>query len=205
MKILSLPKHENLTTSKKYCGKEEKLLLRCNFSSFPQCFRYISNLFVKCGCSIYFFFNSENLIYRGTDISKCFRESFGIRDNESWLQCTWMRQPCDYSIAVLHFFVCRWFRMLHFLCSSSLLLRSPLENCDSRLWPCVLSSTVDSRYLEVQGTFWNTSRYTYLDISDLQNWGKNKSNNTFHKCKLNLTPVIRNILKILWKRGEIAP
>ena len=27
VKILSLPKHENLTTSKKYCGKEEKLLL----------------------------------------------------------------------------------------------------------------------------------------------------------------------------------
>ena len=27
MKIWSLPKHENLTTCKKYCGKEEKLLL----------------------------------------------------------------------------------------------------------------------------------------------------------------------------------
>ena len=33
--------------------------------------------------------------------------------------------------------------------------------------------TVDSRYLELQGTLWNTSRYPYLDISDLQNWGKN--------------------------------
>ena len=33
-----------------------------------------------------------------------------------------------------------------------------------------------SSYLEVQGTLWNTSRYPYLDISDLQNWGKNKSN-----------------------------
>ena len=37
--------------------------------------------------------------------------------------------------------------------------------------------TVDSRYLEFQGTLWNTSRYPYLDISDLQNWGKNNSNN----------------------------
>ena len=37
--------------------------------------------------------------------------------------------------------------------------------------------TVDSRYLEFQGAFWNTSRYPYLDISDLQNWGKNNSNN----------------------------
>ena len=38
-------------------------------------------------------------------------------------------------------------------------------------------STVDSRYLEFQGTLWNTSRYPYFDISELQNWGKNKSNN----------------------------
>ena len=43
MKIWSLPKHENLTTGKKYCGKEEKLLLRSNFSSFPQYFQYISD------------------------------------------------------------------------------------------------------------------------------------------------------------------
>ena len=92
VKILSLPKHENLKTSKKYCGKEEKLLQRSNFSSFPQYFRYISNIkspityrFVKCGCSNYFFLNSENLICRGMDISKCFRESLGIRDNESRL------------------------------------------------------------------------------------------------------------------------
>ena len=32
--------------------------------------------------------------------------------------------------------------------------------------------TVDSRYLEVQGTLWNTWRYPDLDKSDLQNWGK---------------------------------
>ena len=33
----------------------------------------------------------------------------------------------------------------------------------------VIRTTVDSRYLEVQGTLWNTSRYPYLDLSDLQN------------------------------------
>ena len=35
-------------------------------------------------------------------------------------------------------------------------------------------NTVDSRYLEIQGTLWNTSRYplSYFDISDLQTWGK---------------------------------
>ena len=29
--------------------------------------------------------------------------------------------------------------------------------------------TVDSRYLEVEGTLSNTSRYPYFDISDVQN------------------------------------
>ena len=36
---------------------------------------------------------------------------------------------------------------------------------------------VDSRYLKLQGTLKNTSRYPYFDLSDLQTWGKNKSNN----------------------------
>ena len=63
------------------------------------------------------------------------------------------------------------------------------------------SSTVNSRYLEVQGTLWNTSRYQYLDISDLQNKGKNKSNDHIsHIC--NLSSDVRDILKILWKRAE---
>ena len=30
-------------------------------------------------------------------------------------------------------------------------------------------TSVDSRYLEIQGTLWNTSRYPYFDISVLQN------------------------------------
>ena len=33
-------------------------------------------------------------------------------------------------------------------------------------------NTVEYRYLEFQGTVWNTSRYPYLDISALQNWWK---------------------------------
>ena len=89
MKIWSLPKHENLTTGKKYCGKEEKLLLSRLFSQY---FQYISNFmspitykFVKCSYTNYFFLNSANLICRSTDISKYFRESLGIRDNESRL------------------------------------------------------------------------------------------------------------------------
>ena len=92
VEIWSLPKHENLTTGKKYCWKEENLLLRSNFSSFPQYCQYISNfkspithIFVKCGCANYFFLNSANLICRGKDISTYFRESLWIRDNESRL------------------------------------------------------------------------------------------------------------------------
>ena len=34
------------------------------------------------------------------------------------------------------------------------------------------SFTVDSRYLELQGTPWNISRYPYFDIPDLRNLGK---------------------------------
>ena len=40
----------------------------------------------------------------------------------------------------------------------------------------LLWNTVDSRYLEVEGTLWNTSRYPYFDISDVQNWRKYQSN-----------------------------
>ena len=40
--------------------------------------------------------------------------------------------------------------------------------------PRLISYTVDSRYLEVQGNLLKRSRYPYLDISDLQNWGKIK-------------------------------
>ena len=44
--------------------------------------------------------------------------------------------------------------------------------------------TVDSRYLEVEVTFWNTSRYPYFDISDLQNWGKYQLNNQISQMNM---------------------
>ena len=40
---------------------------------------------MKCGCSIYFFLNSANLICRDTDISKFYSEAIGLRDNECLL------------------------------------------------------------------------------------------------------------------------
>ena len=57
-------------------------------------------------------------------------------------------------------------------------------------------NTVDSRYLELQGTLWNTSRYPYFDISDLRNWGKQLIEQPpLTKWICNLTPK----LEIYWK------
>ena len=62
------------------------------FTPFPQYLQYISNFrshlsysFVKCGFRFIVFVNSANPVCRGTDISKCFRESVGLRDYESRL------------------------------------------------------------------------------------------------------------------------
>ena len=44
-------------------------------------------------------------------------------------------------------------------------------------WTFQSEITVDSHYLEVEGTRWNSSRYPYFDISDVQNWGKYQTNN----------------------------
>ena len=46
------------------------------------------------------------------------------------------------------------------------------------------TNIVGSRYLEVQGTLWNTSRYPYLDITYLQNTGRYKPNN--HISQMNI-------------------
>ena len=70
-------------------------------------------------------------------------------------------------------------------------------------WSSEETSTVDARYL--QGTLWNISRYPYLDISDLQKWGKIIRLATFNKYICTWTLEVRDILGILWKRGEIAP
>ena len=56
--------------------------------------------------------------------------------------------------------------------------------------------TVDSRYLEIQGTLWNTPRYPYFDIADLRNWGKQIIEQPpLTEWIFNLTPK----LEIYWK------
>ena len=63
-------------------------------------------------------------------------------------------------------------------------------------------NTVDSRYLEVEGTCWNTSRYPYFDISDVQNWGKYQTNNQISQWLCNVTPLVRNIYWKYCGKGE---
>ena len=66
--------------------KEQFLLFSTLFYIYISKFRsQITYSFVKCGCSFIVFLTLSTLICRGTDISKCFSESLGIRDNESRL------------------------------------------------------------------------------------------------------------------------
>ena len=81
------------------------IYLRSNFSSFPQFFQYISIFrsqitysFVKGGCSIYCFPHFCNSYI--SDISKCFRESLRIRDNENRLYFI------PYNFCLFFFFLC---------------------------------------------------------------------------------------------------
>ena len=82
-----------MTTGNKIMLKRGELLLRNNFSSFPHYYIYI---FLTSGVKLHIhllnvivqfivFLTLSTLICRSTDISKCFSESLGIRDNESRL------------------------------------------------------------------------------------------------------------------------
>ena len=77
-----------------------------------------------------FFLNSANLICRDTDISKYFRESLGIRDNENHCISLFVRMPFSAVIS----FHCN--RVLEDLCS--VLVAFP-----------GYTYTVDSHYLDL--------------------------------------------------------
>ena len=80
------------------------MLLRSNFPSSPQHVQYISNFkspityLLNVINRIICFLNSANLICRGTDISKYFRESLGIRDNESRCICNRKLHRSDFGV-----------------------------------------------------------------------------------------------------------
>ena len=90
-KSWSLFKHRNLTSGNKILWIRGEIAPQEQFLPFSTIFSvYIFNLrsqitylFVKFGCSICIFLSSANLICRSTDISKCFRGSLRLRDNES--------------------------------------------------------------------------------------------------------------------------
>ena len=87
-----MPKHENLTTYKKYYGKEEKLLLRSNFSSFPQYFQYISNF--KSPIT-HILLNVVNRISFSSVLQICYVEARISRSiSESSLEFEIMRVDC---------------------------------------------------------------------------------------------------------------
>ena len=88
-KIWSRFKLKNLTTG-------DKILCKWGEIAISPLFHNIFNIPLTSGVKLHihllnvviqfmFFLNSANLICRGTDISKYFRESLGLRDNESRL------------------------------------------------------------------------------------------------------------------------
>ena len=86
-------KHRNLTSDNEILWVRGEIAPEEQFLPFPTTFLiHISNYrslitysFVKFGCAICIFLSSENLICLSTDISKCFRGSLQLRDNESRL------------------------------------------------------------------------------------------------------------------------
>ena len=97
-------------------------------------FQYISNFrrqitypFVKCGFSIYFFPNFAILICRGTDISKYFSKSPGLRDNEGRLYIS------DLQIALYSFIQteCRETIRIHFIYKITQIWTTPCKNVSS--------------------------------------------------------------------------
>ena len=90
-KIWSLFKHRNLTSGNKILWLRKEVAPQEQFLPFPTLFSiHISNKrslitysFVKFGCAVCIFLNSENLICRSTDISKCFRGSLQLHDYSS--------------------------------------------------------------------------------------------------------------------------
>ena len=74
--------------------------------------------------------------------------------------------------------------------------RSEMNN----LWFSWFTNTVDSCYLEVQGTLWNTSRYPYLTYQICRIGEMVNGTTRFHKWICNLTFDCRNILKNIMEK-----
>ena len=139
---------------------------------------------------LYFFFlNSAKLICRGTDISKYFSGSLALRDNESRLYMVTAG-----SVVVCLIFPCGvlagydlwlWFLNIFY---TSLFKYSRLSLCRIPRYSLKHFKISVPRHIRVERVRKTINRTT-----------------TFNKWICNLTPEGRNIYKIMWKKGEIAP
>ena len=108
--------------------------------------------------------------------------SVAAKSPTSWktnpsLMATWLL--CDQPHGCRH--RCRRQQAIHWLSAPSLDIKrrntsfisfTNNDNLLHRSQSFIINITVDSRYLEFQGTHWNTSRYPYLDVSELREWVK---------------------------------
>ena len=145
---------------------------------------------MKCGCSIYFSSIVQNW-FAGVRISRSISGSpfdfeitrvdcIAITDMQNIKNCNRgtvferLAGTRDHWRCLNQFFAIE---------TTPLPTRSNLDCSAERLGERHLSflsyNATDSRYLEVQGALWNTPSFPYLNIIDLQNWGKNKSNNEY--------------------------
>ena len=79
-------RQQNIVEKRRNCSQWQFHLFSTTFLIYLalQDSNYIYS-FVTCGSSINFSSDSANLICQNTDISKCFRDTLGPRDNESRL------------------------------------------------------------------------------------------------------------------------
>ena len=96
-----LPRSENLVhvSTQRSTNRQQNIMEKrrnCSLGAISPLLHNIFNIslteesnyifiLLKVVVRLIIFLNSANLICRSTDISKCFRESFGYRDNESRL------------------------------------------------------------------------------------------------------------------------
>ena len=85
VKIWSLFEHETMKTGNKIMRKRGEIALSTLFCIYISNFRSQITNSLSVGVQFIVLLTLSTLIGRGTDISKCFSESLGIRDKESRL------------------------------------------------------------------------------------------------------------------------
>ena len=97
VKIWSLPKHENLTTCKKYCGKEEKLLLFQNIFNISLVSRVQLHIYLINVVNRFIFSSILQIYYVEVRISRSISES-PLEFEITRVDCIW-KWNCAYVYA----------------------------------------------------------------------------------------------------------